>query len=337
LLTAEVMKHLYAIEIFSLTKRYGKILALDQLNLKIEPGEVFGLLGPNGAGKTTAISMLCTVNSPTSGTALVNGYDIRRQAGKVRRSIGIVFQDPSIDDRLTGRENMMLHATLYDIGSAAAKKRIGELLDLVGLSDRADSPMKTYSGGMRRRLELARGLLHSPRVLFLDEPTLGLDPQTRQHLWSHIEELARQSNITVILTTHYMEEAERLCSRVGIIDIGRIKVVDTPANLIGALKGDVVTVVTGRPADFLARIKELNFTHHVEAVDSTLRLHVSDAEKKVPMIVELAAANQIELKSVSIHKPTLNDVFLYYTGKEIRSEEAENELRSKMRALGRIR
>jgi ABC-2 type transport system ATP-binding protein len=331
------MKQLYAIETFALTKRYGKILALDQLNLKIEPGEVFGLLGPNGAGKTTAISMLCTVNSPTSGTALVNGYDIRKQAGKVRRSIGIVFQDPSIDDRLTGRENMMLHATLYDIRSPAAKKRIGQLLELVGLADRADSPMKTYSGGMRRRLELARGLLHSPRVLFLDEPTLGLDPQTRQHLWSHIEELARRSNITVILTTHYMEEAERLCSRVGIIDIGRIKVVDTPANLIGELKGDVVTVVTNRPADFLARIKELNFTHHAEATDSSVRLHLYDAEKKVPMIVELASASQIELKSVSIHKPTLNDVFLHYTGKEIRSEEAENELRSTMRALNRMR
>lgn len=337
MLTATTMKQLYAIETFALTKRYGKILALDQLSLRIEPGEVFGLLGPNGAGKTTAISLLCTVNSPTSGTALVNGFDIRRQAGKVRRSIGIVFQDPSIDDRLTGRENMKLHATLYDISSPVARKRIGELLELVGLADRADSPMKTYSGGMRRRLELARGLLHSPKVLFLDEPTLGLDPQTRQHLWSHIEELARQSNITVILTTHYMEEAERLCSSVGIIDSGRIKVVDTPASLIGALKGDVVTVVTGRPADFLARIKEINIAHHAEAVDSTIRLHLSEAEKKVPMIVELAAASQIELKSVSIHKPTLNDVFLYYTGKEIRSEEAENELRTTMRAISRMK
>jgi len=331
------MKHLYAIETFSLTKRYGKILALDSLDLKISPGEVFGLLGPNGAGKTTAISMLCTVNSPTSGTALVNGFDIRRQAGKVRRSIGIVFQDPSIDDRLTGRENMMLHATLYDIGKQHARERINELLYLVGLTERADSPMKTYSGGMRRRLELARGLLHSPRVLFLDEPTLGLDPQTREHLWSHIEELARQSDITVILTTHYMEEAERLCSRVGIIDSGRIKIVDTPANLIGALQGDVVTVITAKPADFLERIKELNLNHQAEVVDSAVRLHLSEAEKKVPVIVELASAAGIELKSVSIHKPTLNDVFLHYTGKEIRSEDAENEMRKAMRAIGRMR
>ena len=334
---AITMKHLYAIETFSLTKRYGKILALDSLDLKISPGEVFGLLGPNGAGKTTAISMLCTVNSPTSGTALVNGFDIRRQAGKVRRSIGIVFQDPSIDDRLTGRENMMLHATLYDIGKQHARERINELLYLVGLTERADSPMKTYSGGMRRRLELARGLLHSPRVLFLDEPTLGLDPQTREHLWSHIEELARQSDITVILTTHYMEEAERLCSRVGIIDSGRIKIVDTPANLIGALQGDVVTVITAKPADFLERIKELNLNHQAEVVDSAVRLHLSEAEKKVPVIVELASAAGIELKSVSIHKPTLNDVFLHYTGKEIRSEDAENEMRKAMRAIGRMR
>ncbi|MBN1691832.1 MAG: ATP-binding cassette domain-containing protein [Dehalococcoidia bacterium] len=331
------MKYLYAIETFSLTKRYGKILALDSLDLKIAPGEVFGLLGPNGAGKTTAISMLCTVNSPTSGTALVNGFDIRRQAGKVRRSIGIVFQDPSIDDRLTGRENMMLHATLYDIGKQHARKRINELLDLVGLTERADSPMKTYSGGMRRRLELARGLLHSPGVLFLDEPTLGLDPQTREHLWSHIEELARQSDITVILTTHYMEEAERLCSRVGIIDSGRIKIVDTPANLIGALQGDVVTVITSKPADFLDRIKEINLNHQAEVVDSAVRLHLSEAEKNVPVIVELASAAGIELKSVSIHKPTLNDVFLHYTGKEIRTEEAENEMRKAMRAIGRMR
>jgi len=331
------MKQVYAIETFALTKRYGKILALDGLDLKIQPGEVFGLLGPNGAGKTTAISMLCTVNSPTAGTALVNGFDIRRQADKVRRSIGIVFQDPSIDDRLTGRENMMLHATLYDISAAIAKARIKELMGLVGLIDRADSPMKTYSGGMRRRLELARGLLHSPRVLFLDEPTLGLDPQTRQHLWSHIEELAKKSNITVILTTHYMEEAERLCSRIGIIDSGRIKVVDTPNNLIGALQGDVVTVVTSSPYDLLQRIKELAFTRQAEIVDGAVRLQLSDAEKKVPVIVELASSAGIELKSVSIHKPTLNDVFLHYTGREIRAEEAENEMRKVMRIVGRRR
>ena len=327
----------FAVETFDLTRKYAKIIALDRLNLKIEYGEVFGLLGPNGAGKTTAISMLCTINSPTSGTATVNGFDIIKQADKVRRSIGIVFQDSSIDDRLTGRENMELHATLYDISPFVARKRIGQLLELVGLADRADSQMKTYSGGMRRRLELARGLLHSPRVLFLDEPTLGLDPQTRQHLWAHIEELARQAGITVILTTHYMEEAERLCSKVGIIDAGKIKVVDSPGNLIGALKGDVVTVVTSRPSEFLVIIKRLDFFHSAEAMDGTIRLSVSEAEKKVPIIIESASAAGIDIKSVSIHKPTLNDAFLHFTGREIRAEDAENQLKVHMRAMNKMR
>ncbi len=331
------MKTPLAIETFDLTKSYGKILALDRLNLKIEYGEVFGLLGPNGAGKTTAISMLCTIVAPTSGSALVNGFDIIRQSNKVRKSIGIVFQDPSIDDRLTGRENMKLHATLYDIPVSAAGKRINDLLELVGLSDRADSPMKTYSGGMRRRLELARGLLHNPKVLFLDEPTLGLDPQTRQLLWDHIEQLARQEKITVILTTHYMEEAERLCTRVGIIDFGRIKVVDTPSSLIGSLKGDVVTVVTGQPQEFVLKMKNLNIAYGVEATDSKVRLNLSEAEKMVPLIIETAAAENIEVKSVSIHKPTLNDVFLHYTGREIRDEEVENPMISHMRTISRMR
>jgi ABC-2 type transport system ATP-binding protein len=331
------MRQAPAIETFDLTKRYGKILALDRLNLHINYGEIFGLLGPNGAGKTTAISILCSINAATSGTARVNGFDINRQPDSVRRSIGIVFQDPSIDDRLTGRENMMLHATLYDIKPSQARKRISELLELVGLADRADSQMKTYSGGMRRRLELARGLLHSPRVLFLDEPTLGLDPQTRQHLWAHIEELARKSGITVVLTTHYMEEAERLCTMVGIIDAGKIRVIDTPSNLIGALKGDVVTLVTQRPAELLARISDLNMAQGIEMTGNTLRLTVIEAEKKVPQLIGLASSSGVEIKSVSIHKPTLNDAFLHFTGRDIRDEEAENQLRAHMRALHKMR
>ncbi len=331
------MEEPVAIETLDLTKKYGKIAALDGLNLTIQYGEIFGLLGPNGAGKTTAISMLCTINAPTSGTALVNGFDIIKQPDKVRRSIGIVFQDPSIDDRLTGRENMQLHATLYDVTSSQAKKRIGELLELVALSDRADSPMKTYSGGMKRRLELARGLLHHPNVLFLDEPTLGLDPQTRQHLWSHIEALAKQEKITVILTTHYMEEAERLCTRIGIIDFGKIKVIDTPSNLINTLKGDVLTIVSNRQEEFIQKINDLKLAGSVESVDGSIRLTIAEAEKMVPVIVELAASHNIEVKSVSIHKPTLNDVFLYFTGREIRQEEAENQLKTHMRAMGRMR
>jgi len=199
-----------AIETSDLTRRFNGLVAVDRLNISVEQGEVFGLLGPNGAGKTTAISMLCTILKPTSGTARVNGFDIVKQDAQVRKSIGIVFQDPSIDDRLTGRENLYMHANLYGVPPSDQKPRIDRILKLVELEQRADHLMRTYSGGMRRRLEIARGLIHYPKVLFLDEPTIGLDPQTREHIWSYIEELKEAHDITVVLTTHYMEEADRL-------------------------------------------------------------------------------------------------------------------------------
>jgi len=320
----------FAIETTNLTKKYGDLVAVDKLSLTIDYGEVFGLLGPNGAGKTTIISMLCTITNPTSGTATVNGFNILKQPANVRRSIGIVFQDPSIDDRLTGRENLQLHACLYDIPTELTKRRVAEVLNLVGLEDRANDPMKTYSGGMRRRLELARGLLHSPKVLFLDEPTLGLDPQTREHLWTYIENLSRSSEITIILTTHYMEEADRLCSRVAIIDYGKIKVVDTPANLKAALKGDVITVTTAQPEKLATRLTELKLTTYIDASKDTLRLTVSNAEKLIPRLIKITAEIGVEVSSVSVHHPTLNDVFLYYTGHEIRTEEAESLFRKYM-------
>lgn len=320
----------FAIETTNLTKKYGDLVAVDKLSLTIDYGEVFGLLGPNGAGKTTIISMLCTITNPTSGTATVNGFNILKQSANVRRSIGIVFQDPSIDDRLTGRENLQLHACLYDISTELTRRRVAEVLNLVGLEDRADDPMRTYSGGMRRRLELARGLLHSPKVLFLDEPTLGLDPQTREHLWTYIENLARSSKITIILTTHYMEEADRLCSRVAIIDYGKIKIVDTPANLKAALKGDVITVTTAQPEKLATRLTELKLTTYIDASKDTLRLTVSNAEKLIPRLIKITAEIGVEVSSVSVHHPTLNDVFLYYTGHEIRAEEAESPFRKYM-------
>jgi ABC-2 type transport system ATP-binding protein len=325
------------IETHQLSKNYGKITALDGLSLNIDRGEVFGLLGPNGAGKTTAISILCTIVSPTAGTATVNGFNILKQPDKVRRSIGIVFQDPSIDDRLTGRENMQLHATLYDIPSVKSRKRIDELLNLVSLNDRADAPMKTYSGGMKRRLELARGLLHRPQVLFLDEPTLGLDPQTREHLWTYISDLVKKEEITVILTTHYMEEAERLCSRVGIIDFGRIKVIDSPDSLKASLTGDVVTILTEQMDEFTDRLQDLNIASNVEKRDGYIRFSVKDADQQIPQLVEIASSLNISIKSISVHKPTLNDVFLHYTGREMRPEDAENNLVTHMRTWSRMR
>ena len=331
------MERTNAIETRNLTKRYADIVAVDNLNLNINYGEVFGLLGPNGAGKTTVISMLCTMINPTSGSATVNGFDILKQPASVRRSIGIVFQDPSIDDRLTGRENLQLHACLYDVPANLTKKRIEEVLNLVGLEDRADSLMRTYSGGMRRRLELARGLLHNPRVLFLDEPTLGLDPQTREHIWTYIEQLAQELRITIILTTHYMEEAERLCNRIAIIDYGKIKVIDTPSNLKTALKGDVITIITARPAELADKLNEIKFAPQIDTLKDTLRLTVPDAEKLIPGLIEIATEIGVEINSVSIHHPTLNDVFLHYTGREIREDEAESLTRLYMTRSGRNR
>ena len=223
----------------NLTKKYGDLTAVDDLNLSIESGEIFGLLGPNGAGKTTAIMMLSTLLKPTSGSATVNGFDIVKQPSRVRESIGIVFQDPSSDDTLTGYENLKLHALMYDVPMKEIDARIEKVMTLVDLHDRTHDIVKKYSGGMRRRMEIARGLLHEPKVLFLDEPTIGLDPQTREHMWHYIESLAKRLHMTIILTTHYMEEEERLCNRIAIIDHGKIAVLDTPANLIASIGGDI--------------------------------------------------------------------------------------------------
>jgi len=316
-----------AIETRELTKKYSALVAVDHLNIEIDYGEVFGLLGPNGAGKTTAISMLCTIINPTSGYAQVNGFDILKRPAEVRKSIGIVFQDPSIDVRLTGRENLELHACLYDMPSALTRRRIGEVLALVGLEDRADDRMKFYSGGMRRRLELARGLLHSPKVLFLDEPTLGLDPQTREHMWAYIEKLAKEAHITIVLTTHYMEEAEQLCSRVAIIDYGTIKVIDSPDNLKSTLKGDVISITSAEQEKLAQRFIDLKIAPKTEFSDGTLRLTVPEAEKLIPRLIEIAAEIGIQVSSVSVHKPTLNDVFLHYTGREIRADEPESTMK----------
>lgn len=215
----------------ALTKKYGKLTAVDSLNLEVREGEIFGLLGPNGAGKTTLLSMLCTILKPTSGKAWVSGFDIVKEPAKVRKSIGIVFQQPSVDDLLTGRENLKMHNLLFGVPREVRKQRIDEVLAIVNLEKRADDLVNTYSGGMRRRLELARGIMHHPKILFLDEPTLGLDPQTREHIWEYIQELARKECMTVMLTTHYMEEAEQLCDRIAIIDYGKIVALDSPDTL----------------------------------------------------------------------------------------------------------
>jgi ABC-2 type transport system ATP-binding protein len=231
-----------AISMHGLTKKFGDLVAVDEVDLDIKKGELFGLLGPNGAGKSTIIKMLTTMLAPSEGVANVWGHDIARERNAVRSSIGVVFQDPSVDGMLTGRENLDFHGRMYGLGRALRRKRIEEVLDLVDLTDKADVKMEDYSGGMQRRLEIARGLMHHPNVLFLDEPTLGLDAQTRRHIWQYIRNMNRQEGVTIILTTHYMEEADYLCDRVAIIDHGRIVALDAPENLKDMIGADTNTL-----------------------------------------------------------------------------------------------
>ncbi len=301
----------------NLRKTFGDLVAVDSTNLTIETGEVFGLLGPNGAGKTTTINMLVTLLQPTSGTATVNGFDIRTQPSKVRQSVGVVFQDPSLDTILTARENMELHARLYSVPRDVRETRITELLALMDLQARADDIVKHFSGGMRRRLELARGLLHHPAVLFLDEPTLGLDPQTRALTWRYIKTIAAQEQTTVVLTTHYMEEADNVCDRIGIIDHGKVIALDTPRNLRAGLGGDLIHLTV--PSPDLEVLRRLPYVKRAEIEDGHVSLTVENAAIHLPEIL----ASQRGVESVEVHVPTLNDVFLKYTGREIREEDSD--------------
>jgi ABC-2 type transport system ATP-binding protein len=311
------------IEVKGLTKRFGDAVAVDAIDFSVSQAEVFGLLGPNGAGKTTTISMLCTILKPTSGAAYVNGYSITTDSSRVRRSIGIVFQEPSIDDRLTGRENLEMHADLYGVPKSEQRKRIDDVLELVELADKADFLMRTYSGGMRRRLEIARGLIHYPKVLFLDEPTIGLDPQTREHIWSYISELGARENITIILTTHYMEEADKLCDRIAIVDRGKIVALDTPEILKGSLEGGIISVKTSAIQLLSEKLNETGWVKKASVEENELKLVVKDVNAALPRVVETAEKAGVRIESMSVHEPTLEDVFLHYTGREIRSQSAD--------------
>jgi ABC-2 type transport system ATP-binding protein len=323
------------IETNDLTKSFNSLTAVDKLNIAVESGEIFGLLGPNGAGKTTTISMLCTILKPTSGTAKVNGFDIVKQAMQVRKSIGIVFQDPSIDDRLTGRENLFMHANLYGVPAGEQRNRIDSVLKLVELEDRADDLMRTYSGGMRRRLELARGLIHYPKVLFLDEPTIGLDPQTRDHVWKYIRELKEAHDITVVLTTHYMDEADRLSDRIAIMDYGKIIALDTTSKLKETLEGDVVIIKANNPDAVLSLVNEKMGLTQAHVVNGNVEVTVKNGKNMLPRIVETATQNNIFVESISLREPNLEDVFLHYTGRTIRADSSRE--RHGMSAIARRR
>jgi len=306
----------------NLTKTFGDLTAVDNVTLSVKSGEIFGLLGPNGAGKTTIINMLTTLMTPTSGSATITGHDIETDPEEVRRSIGIIFQDPSLDIGLTGRENLDFHATMYGIGATERKKRIAEVLAVVGLTEKADVLVENYSGGMKRRLEIARGLIHRPRVLFLDEPTLGLDAQTRRKIWDHIRDLNNKYAMTIILTTHYMEEADYLCDRIAIIDHGRIIALDTPDGLKKLLQGDVVTLgLNGAAAVLLPVLQEKPWIHEVNLHNSNLTVTVTDGEKRIPDLFVLAQAAGTSITTVSLSKPSLEDVFIHLTGSSIREQE----------------
>jgi ABC-2 type transport system ATP-binding protein len=323
------------ISINNLVKKYENLTAVDSVNLEIYDNEVFGLLGPNGAGKTTLIHILATLVKPTSGTAHVNGYDIVKESSKVRSSIGIVFQAPSSDDMLTGYENLKLHSLLYAVPAHIREKRIKDVLDLVGLTDRKDHQVKKYSGGMRRRLEIARGLLHKPKVIFLDEPTLGLDPSSREIMWKYIDKLVKDEKITLILTTHYMEEADFLCNRIGIIDKGKIIALDSPSGLKESLGGEIIKIELKNKGvgtkDIVETIlKPYNFVHKVEFNDKegNLVIYVDDASSNLPIILKAidnnsSATHNNNVKSVDFRSPTLNDVFLKFTGRDIMAQHQD--------------
>jgi ABC-2 type transport system ATP-binding protein len=326
-----VQRNGVAVEVDNLVKRFGDFTAVDGVSFSVEPGELFGFLGPNGAGKTTTISVLCTLLHPTGGVARVAGHDVARAPHAVRANIGLVFQELTLDDYLTGAQNLRFHGVMYGLPSADINARMAELLEMVGLTDWADQQARLYSGGMKRRLEIARGLLHMPRVLFLDEPTIGLDPQTRVHIWEHVDTLRARESTTMFLTTHYMDEAER-CDRIAIIDQGKIVAVDTPDQLKASIGTDTVTIETAD--DVVARseiAQHLGVEGEVTA-DEGLRLRVPDGERFVPRLFEHLT---VGVRNVNVRRPSLDDVFIEYTGRDMRDAEAGLSERFKNNAMVR--
>lgn len=318
------------IEVEELSRNFKQLVAVDKVSFQVAEGEIFGFLGPNGAGKTTTINMLCTLLKPTGGKASVCGYDVAAQRNNVRHSIGLVFQDPTLDEYLTAKQNLLFHAYAYSIAPDVREKRISEMLKLVELSDRANNPVRTFSGGMKRRLEIARGLLHSPKVLFLDEPTLGLDPQTRRRIWDYVQALRKQQNLTIFMTTHYMDEAEN-CDRISIIDHGHIIALDTPDKLKDAMGGDTVSL---KAMDNQAAAAELKDKFGISPVvqNETVIFNVPQGEKFLPKLIENFKSHLI---SIGIHRPTLEDVFLKLTGRAIRDEDSGSK--EQMKAMMRMR
>jgi ABC-2 type transport system ATP-binding protein len=326
---------MYSIKVEQLVRHFGKNVAVDDVSFNVDSGEIFGFLGPNGAGKTTTINMLCTLLRPTSGSAIVNGYDVDKQQALVRQSIGIIFQDASLDDKLTGRENLLFHGMLYGLSADDFSNKSAKLLDMVELTGRAEEVVQNYSGGMKRRLEIARGLLHNPKVLFLDEPTLGLDPQTRRHIWDYLITLRERQGVTMFMTTHYMEEAEH-CDRIAIIDHGKIVGLDTPEAL-KAMVGDDIIIATTDDNEQASR--RLHKSHGVDTrvgPENELIIETERGDQFIPEMMSVLTdptQGTIAVKSVSLRRPTLEDVFVKLTGHAMRDQNAgdKEKVRSGMR------
>jgi ABC-2 type transport system ATP-binding protein len=324
-----------AISVKDLRKSFGDFEAVRGVNFEVTTGEVFGFLGPNGAGKTTTINMLCTLTKPSGGAAAVAGYDVVAAKDDVRRHIGLVFQDPTLDGYLSAEQNLRLHAELYGVEKAVVKPRMQQVLEMVGLWDRKDSQVMTFSGGMRRRLEIARGLMHSPRVLFLDEPTIGLDPQTRASIWGYIRQLQQQEEITIFMTTHYMDEAE-FCGRIAIMDNGEIVALDTPDALKEGVGADRIRIETADDERAIAALGD-RFGLEATVSEGAVTFAVAEGEEFVP---RLFAELGVPIRSVSLSRPTLDDVFMSHTGSTIRDAEesgAKNRNRAALQAMGGAR
>jgi len=314
---------LYSVETRSLSKSFGTVTAVNDISFAVEAGEIFGFLGPNGAGKSTTIMILTTLLKPTSGQALVFGFDVMTQPKQVRQSIGYVQQESTVDEYLTGRENLLLQARLNHIPKDQIDKRIDDILELIELSDKQNDPVVTYSGGMRKRLDIAGGLLHRPKVLFLDEPTVGLDIQTRRKIWEYIKKIHKEFEMTIFLTTHYMEEADQLCDRIGIIDRGKIQIIDSPENMKNAMGNEVISLTfeNGNSADFLSQLRQIDLIKKINEDNNKLTIFASKGTEVIPKIFQISSELQIKIISISLTQPTLDDVFISYTGHEIRDDD----------------
>ncbi|MDH3340214.1 MAG: ATP-binding cassette domain-containing protein [Nitrosopumilus sp.] len=329
-----------AIETKSLTKSFGDVIAVNDISFSVECGEIFGFLGPNGAGKSTTMMILTTLLKPTSGQALISGFDVMTDAKKVRESIGYVQQETTVDEYLTGRENLILQAKLNHIPKNEINQRIDSVLELIELTDKQHDSVVTYSGGMRKRLDIAGGLLHRPKVLFLDEPTVGLDIQTRRKIWKYLKKIHDEFEMTIFLTTHYMEEADQLCDRVGIIDDGKIQVIDSPKNMKNAMGNEVISIVIHDEKNhdlFLSELQDIEFVNKINVDGSKLTLFASNGTEVIPKIFQISSEQKIKITSIALTQPTLDDVFISYTGHEIRDDDSKFNRKREHAKMKRLR